>query len=119
MDYKLALELKEAGFPQIRPGSILGKPNIFSLVYPPDLDLGDPIISDNIELRQRIGAHQPSLEELIEACGNNFSGLVRDLYPDGSTREWIAHDTDDPNIDGYGPTPLEAAARLYIALKKK
>lgn len=70
------------------------------------------------------GAHNwlvPTLEELIEACGENFAGLHED--GDGySAFHMLTHDGRfDPDIaiSGHGKTPKEAVARLWLALNRK
>ena len=68
-------------------------------------------------------AYSPTLEELIDACGNDF--------------RWLKHNTHDPEhiwmaqgrphwktIDGkglpeprcWGKTPIEAVAKLWLSL---
>lgn len=101
MTYELAKELKEAGFPQkIR------------------LETGNGWFHDD-----KLGPIAfPTLSELIEACGEEFSGLTRDASPltvQLSSWRWMAHHVSDPNIDGTGETAEEAIARLWLALNKK
>jgi hypothetical protein len=54
----------------------------------------------------------PSLEELIEACGDGISGLVRGW--DGKWWAANAQDQTEPQ-----DTPLKAVAELYCALNPK
>jgi hypothetical protein len=65
VDYELAKSLMDAGYPQIGKGSSIGSPD--KIVWR---------ISDRV--------YVPTLEELIEACGNNFGSL--DKRHDG----WLA-----------------------------
>jgi len=105
ISYELAKKLKDAGFPQDTDRCF------FERDHTPLPGNGYVI---HTGLCPRIA--NPSLSELIEACGDMFSGIVRDLFPDGSTRHWIAHDVNSPNNDSYGSTPEEAVANLYIAI---
>lgn len=88
MDYKLALALKKAGFPQ--------------------LPKGRQIIGQYIPLRK------PDLEELIDACGDRFGVLERFKNNKG----WGCYVPNDCAINGLGKTPKEAVANLYLELKK-
>ena len=97
MDYELAKELKDAGFPQAGKGKWIG---------PPDA------------LRWRSGnrVYVPTLSELIEACGDQFISLTKDVTG------WFA--LGDPRNDysrqeTVGLTPEEAVARLWLALNKR
>jgi len=90
MNYELALELREAGFPLK-----------FVLFH---------------DLQQVDGA--PTLEELIEACGNGLQSLI-------NNREegWIAFtnrkDETGVRMEISGATPTEAMARLWLVINKK
>ena len=112
MDYALAKELKDAGFPQDRspwvyyvcqtsghkPHSLLKIRNGL-IGYKPEEVLG------------WIAA--PTLEELIEACG----GKNMDITSDFESR-WHAHSyTYVKSGDGHSPT--EAVARLWLARNKR
>ncbi len=61
----------------------------------------------------------PNLTQLIDACGDRFYGITRDMFE----RDWIAgEDWDYDSFDGsigYGDTPEEAVANLYLELNKK
>lgn len=94
MNYELAKELKDAGFPQ-------GQHNLSCY--------------DN-GCYESIGqACVPSLAELIEACGEGFKVLCRK-----SKNEWIAQEVEEELrvVNGVGPTPEVAVARLWLALNK-
>ncbi len=101
MEYLLAKELKDAGFPMIACG-----------------DKGCPF--RNIEIND-VGYHTPTLSELIEACGEGFGSL--DSYKARKrTGEWRAQLKREFWIVGkgavcYGLTPEEAVARLWLALQ--
>lgn len=88
MTYKLAKRLKEAGFPQ-------------------------PERSEDLPMRNGnwiMDVYEPTLEELIDACGEGFFSLER------NDREWNA--AKHPS-EQRGKTPLEAVAKLYIKLNAK
>ncbi len=92
ISYETALELKNAGFPQ---GPVH--------VLPRDLNK-EPV-------------YTPTLSELIEVCGKPFE--LRWL-PDWD--KWLAEHTnyiDSPPEQGYGSTPEEAVARLWLLINKK
>lgn len=58
----------------------------------------------------------PTLEELIEACGENFSSLNKyeNVWDAESSPQLVA------DIGAWsGSTPTEAVARLYLALYNK
>lgn len=100
MNYELAKELKDAGFPQ---GGVNRERGF-------NIDTGEPIM-------------YPRLSELIEACGEPFYSLHAADGWDG--KEWFAslnHDSRKliaSNAKCSGKTPEEAVARLWLALNKK
>lgn len=101
MNYELAKELKEAGFP------------ITKVTW--TWKTGD------VE-----GEHlpNPSLSELIETCGKDNEKGEFTLYWD--LKEWVSGYYEDTwgeprqhNIEETGSTPEESVARLWLALNKK
>ena len=92
VDYELAKSLMDAGFPQIGKGSSIGPKD--KLVWR---------ISDRV--------YVPTLEELIDACGENFGSL--DKQHDG----WLARANGDDSC--FAGTPAEAVARLWLTLQKQ
>jgi hypothetical protein len=88
MNYELAKKLKEAGFKFHHEGSKWSK-YIF-----------------------------PTLEELIEACGNEFKGLMVDTEETWHAISIVKTD-DNSNISGIGETLEEAVANLWLNLNKK
>jgi hypothetical protein len=92
VDYELAKSLMSAGFPQTGKGRLIGSPN--KLVWRSD---------DRV--------YVPTLEELIEACGENFGSL--DKQDDG----WLARANGDQHC--FAGTPAEAVARLWLTLQKQ
>lgn len=101
MNYELAKELKDAGFPQTGKGSFL-------ILKP--ADVGMSTASQTMK-------YVPTLSELIEACGVGNFILRNDLL----TEAWHAQKDNDRKIccGGNGSTPEEAVARLWLALNKK
>ena len=95
MNYELAKELKDAGFPQ-------SEPNGFPGILNPD---GDTTV------------YYPTLEELIEACGDSSISLAK------WGKKWQAgyHDKwgECNGPEGSGETPEEAVANLWLAINKK
>jgi hypothetical protein len=89
MDYELAKSLMDAEFPQIGKGSLIGSLN--KLVW-------------------RSG-YVPTLEELIEACGENFVSLHK--QHDG----WLAYANYDQSC--IAETAAKAVARLWLELQKR
>lgn len=109
MEYKLARELRDAGFPQE------------GVKEPYCITCADwaktPLICLNRK-HEREFIKVPTLSELIEACGEEFYSVVR-----VSPAVWKAFST----VDGENfictskgcETPEEAVTRLYLALNKK
>ena len=87
MDYELAVQLRDMGFPQSGDGRRIGAPNVFvwrarDLVY----------------------------EELLAACSDQFGEIAR--LPNGSF-EAAARGGIPRQM---GKSPVEAVARLWLAL---
>jgi len=103
MNYKLAKQLKDLGFPQEGTDRYL-KEGISKK--------GTSILdSDKVYY-----SYKPTLSELIEACGDGFMSLFKaiSLYED---EEWWAGDSSS-RLKTTGKTPEEAVANLYIKLNK-
>lgn len=109
MTYELALQLKEAGYPQEVKGG-----NYWHVI--------------NSELHDGGQLYVPTLEELIEACGEGFVALTH--YNTSDPTAWraeahiVVEDMSIPPphkrggiIQAKGSTPSEAVARLYLALQ--
>jgi len=88
LDYKICKALKDAGFP------------IF-------LDNKGRMFKDHNGEQ----VYDPTLSELIEACGDGVFKMVRD-----KNGIWYAENLFK---EGTGKTPEEAVANLYLALNKK
>jgi hypothetical protein len=103
ISYELAKQLKMEGFLQG------GK--------------GDDLWDDSGEIDEEGHmAYAPTLDELIEACGERFGSLGRDWLDDVG-RFWCAIDRGreqrvPPRVECTGSTPTEAVARLWLALNK-
>jgi hypothetical protein len=109
MNYELAKQLKDAGFPQTFPDGRWYYDNLKELCQSCE-DHGD------VHTDQTHGI-VPTLEELIEACGEEF-GSVSLIVDDSSVKRWECQKWD--GSDEYEcSTPLEAVARLWLALNKK
>lgn len=98
MDYKLAKRLKKAGFPQGRG----------EYAYDPD--------------NERDNAYLPTLDELIEACGDEFSALHQNfggaVEGDWQALAWVREGEDEPR-EGVGEFRVEAVAELWLKLQEK
>lgn len=116
MNYKLALQLKNAGFPQMGDG--------FALVLHDEAlfeDLSDQTMSvipwckyvyDPSKRTDVV--YSPTLDELIEQCGAMFK-ILENMT--GNRWDAISVDVlDTSGFQGTGSTPREAVANLYLAL---
>jgi len=104
MNYELAKQLKDAGFPQSKQwGEIT--------------DIDNKVVGFVDKYGNKI---VPTLEELIDACGEEFGELVclSNLGSNGSITEWWATQKEE-GLQGQGETPTEAVARLWLELNKK
>ena len=97
MIYELAKQLKDAGFAQGGKGAWIVSPN-------------------NLVSRHEDRVYVPTLEELIEACGDI------DLRIDRRNKRVLKWESKAMFTDGrntaLGSTPSSAVARLWLALKK-
>jgi len=105
MDYKLAKQLKEAGYPHTTGQN--------------DKNIGGrwEHIKDKELTREMTHEEQtvyiPPLSELIDACG---SGFVLERFDQYRKKTWWRAKAIFGT--GEGKTPEEAVAKLYLALKK-
>lgn len=106
MNYELAKKLKEAGFPQnFRSKTVI-------------LSNGkiEQILPDKYKI------YLPSLSELIEACGKDLTAIQReDIEYEPykkwcAVKEWVQYYPPEVNTGGYGDSPEEAVANLWLAL---
>jgi hypothetical protein len=91
MNYELAEQLRDAGFPQSGHGRHIGAPS--ALVW-----------------RARDLVYAPTLEELISACGDQFGEIAR---RDDGRFDAVARGGKPKQTD---TSPTGAAARLWLAL---
>ncbi len=94
MNYELAKQLRDAGYP-------------FNFGVVSVLDSNPPIYRFS---------HYPTLSELIEACGDKFKGITKE-YGVAEWGMWAAHDVGENTQ--LGSTPEEAVALLWLELNKK
>ena len=97
MEYELARQLRDVGFPQEGAGKRVADP-------------------EKIVATREDFAYVPTLEELIEACGIEFFSLVQkevgwQAYSDVDGKNTVAHE--------LAPTPTEAVARLWLSLNSQ
>lgn len=104
MNYELAKQLKDAGFPQDAENTRC------RCSFPEEVS--EPRTETYYG---HDTVYVPTLEELIEACGLPFLKLIRD-----SQTSWDAHAYIGSSvIFENGNTPTEAVAKLWLALNKK
>ena len=93
MNYALAKELKDAGFPFI---SCIGRPEMATSIFQ-NPDLPDIPV--------------PTIEELCGALGDKLQAIVR-----RRSGYWVATHTSS-GLEGDGQDPYEALARLWLLTK--
>lgn len=105
MNYELAKQLKDAGYPE--PDNI-------------ESAQGDMVLGDDL-------VYRPTLEELSEACKKSYhyDGYVYSFvikYVEEEKPYWFAGyeytDGWDEGPEGYGETPNEAVANLWLKLQE-
>lgn len=104
IDYELAKELKESGFP-------LRQSKALKLVY--FNKFGESVSHGVITEIDDIEIIIPTLEELIKAC-KDFASLCAT-----SSGIWTAEVWSEELLPVEGLTPEEAVARLWLAINKK
>lgn len=111
MDYKLALKLKEAGFPQDKSEFILRKYSLkkkpLRIARPP-VGMEVCILSGKIECE----VAEPTLDEMIDEIGEDFMDLSRE------GKKWWARSVYSMASLGGGKTKKEAVANLWLKLRK-
>ena len=114
MNYKMALALPAAGFPQRRgcSGCLAG--------YAFDYSIDDTPIDKQI-LTDSDWVSKPTLEEVIEELGELLE-LKQTFAEGGGTHWWatlVKPDLKEEIVgEEVGKTPLEAVSNLYIKLNK-
>lgn len=113
ISYKLAKELKEAGFPQSLGGgdcySTKGVITPTSVVFALKEILNEDFSS----------FYAPTLSELIDQCGEGFTELCR--LGEGGEFEWYTEEFEGPLEYNriYGSTAEESVAKLWLAIQKE
>lgn len=129
MNYELCKKLKDAGFPQeyrksnpIADFAYYDKSEELHLLHD-DNDTGWWIGNEygevdrlDIERVLKEFTKCPTLSELIEACGKD---KVFNLYNGNKRWEASKIGKEEDAFHGYGQTPEEAVANLWLALNKK
>lgn len=107
ISHELAQQLKDAGFPQDIPEWRSG----------PDIGLVDDTQKPNMTADEieATFVYDPTLSELIDACGEHFFALSAPIERKGY-ENWVASGGTKMQ---KGPTPEEAVAKLYLALNEK
>lgn len=130
LTYEECIELKEAGFPQ-------GNAEWY---WATTWNIGDPFTyhknAGSLQLDNKTTVAKPTLESLIDACGEDFESIERfEQGIDGKGLiSFIAKMTDDAwdRVKGltecgvkeccgqeWGDSPIQAVKNLYVALNKK
>ena len=106
MNYELAKQLQDAGFPQSAP---LEPYCLDCKNWKKERCLLEGHNTDYIKV--------PTLSELIEACGERFGSLVQTNMRD---KNWMAVWESEPLEEEYiyGQIPEEAVAKLWLELNK-
>ena len=95
MDYALAKQLADMGFPQGGKGGWLFDPSC-------------------IVVRSTDRVYNPTLEELIEGCGSNFH-MLENFCQRSTGYTWIAKGA---GFTGSGAAPTEAVAMLFLLMRR-
>lgn len=117
LSYKICKRLKDAGFPQYL--------DTWDKIYPEESEAffdkkkvnlnATPYLREAGEDEIKI----PTLEELIEECGDRFSSLEA-TRKDEDIIGWCAYDyAGDAFEEKKGDTPEEAMAILWLSINKK
>lgn len=109
MTYELAKKLKDAEYSQDKKSGIY-------LHKSGPLNLGKIRIKDFSEVSEGM-VYMPTLQELIEACGDDFPSLSKDYINGG----WMCNEPLDGDTGEItrGDTPEEAVANFWLTLNEK
>ncbi len=105
ISYELAKKLKEAEFPQTGKSHTWYSPTGEYQINPISV-----VVNDSISI--------PTLSELIEACGKDFSILYNNLRDD-EMGWWAGTNVKGIQNPIMGKTPEIAVANLWLAINKK
>ena len=132
MNYKLAKQLKDAGFLQevkfLQWSYDKNKKKVFARTLP--IGKKKTLLNHKMSL-DKDSVKIPTLSELIEECGKEFQELT--LEKEGLAKgQWFAEAVltirdvcpkckswEYKSIVGQGKTPEEAVAKLYLKLNEK
>jgi hypothetical protein len=116
MNYELAKQLEDTWFPQ-------EKGTGFALIPQQDGTIKEIPWCQYVyrsERNQEGVVYAPSLEELIEACGDDFESVGRVPHPETKKLlHWRAYSINLSSKPTHGQTPEEAVAKLWLELNKK
>ncbi len=99
--YELAKSLKDAGFP------------MYQRAAPDGMREEDCYLFDGANYKI------PTLEELIESCGNEEHMLLEHRNISGSRDWYVSFYTNHGMFHGIGKTLIVAVARLWLVLNKE
>ena len=128
MNYDLAKNLKDAGFPQVvKDGTKKTLQNKLCEEHKVNLHK-DVDMAEYIELIPKLGGcpkcdfvYYPTLSELIEACGDDFGSLIgnKDCWTAGTTSCMDCETySGEKNLFKTGSTPDISVANLWLELHK-
>lgn len=125
MDYELAKQLKETGFPQelkLGTGIVYDNGKVTDFVCQGNGDECDCTTPNYAGYGIGEWVRFPTLSELIEACGDNFIELDNLAGIPDENKVWKAIGErylleEVERHFGEGKTPEEAVAKLWISLK--
>jgi hypothetical protein len=110
MNYELAKQLKDAGFPQNTDNQVLHP------FFCTGWDKGN-------KCTKKDQCTVPTLSELIEACGGEFLDLStiegKDYVWEACGKYYCCDEHGEGRKFGEGKTPEEAVAKLWLELNKK
>lgn len=111
INYKLAKQLKETGFPQIGEGKSKPFPKPIKVDFY-NRGKGKATFRGFTTKKQ---VYYPTLSELIEACGNEFVSLEKEYW--GNVIMYKATGYDE--LSDADKSPEEAVAKLWLKLQNK
>lgn len=115
MEYQLAKQLKNAGF--LQKGLTWFRYNY------PDIELCNCDISqfEGQSPNEKEDIYIPTLEELVESCGDGFDSIYRDSDGNWEVEQPLVQDYSGQipyKHKGEGKTPTEAVANLWLKLNE-
>lgn len=118
LSFEKCKELREAGFPVCKWDKV-GMGCLFYTkygeclmnCYPGNVKLVDLEIEGEVAI--------PTLEELIEECGERLKGLYPSIWIDAGWLALAENNQGTLNVEHRGVTIEEAVANLWLAINKK